>query len=133
MRFLNPATMPAPFGYSQVVETGPGRTIHLAGQVAMNLAGEIVGRGDFGAQSEQVFANIAAGLKACGASFGDVVKLTIYVTDISQMTAFRSVRDRYVNTERPPASTLVQVAGLVLEGLLLEIDVVAVVEAPAPG
>jgi enamine deaminase RidA (YjgF/YER057c/UK114 family) len=128
MRFSNPPTMPAPFGYSQVVETGPGRTIHLAGQVAMNQAGEIVGRGDMGAQAEQVFANLAAGLEACGASFRDVVKLTIYVTDITQVPAFRKARDRYVTTEQPPASTLVVVSGLAIDGLLIEIDATAVIE-----
>lgn len=128
MRFLNPPAMPSPFGYSQVVETGPGRTIHLAGQVAMNQAGEIVGQGDFGAQAEQVFANLAAGLAAAGATFRDVVKLTIYVTSIAELPAFRQARDRHVNTESPPASTLVQVAGLALPGLAIEIDAIAVVE-----
>ena len=128
MRFSNPPTMPAPFGYSQVVETGPGRTIHLAGQVAMNQAGEIVGLNDFGAQAEQIFANLAAGLEAAGATFRDVVKLTIYVTSVAELPAFRKVRDRYVNTESPPASTLVQVAGLALPGLTIEIDATAVVE-----
>ena len=128
MRFLNPPTMPAPFGYSQVVETGPGRTIHLAGQVAMNQAGEIVGEGDLGAQAEQIFVNRAAGLAAAGATFRDVVKLTIYVTSVAELPAFRRARDRHVNTESPPASTLVQVAGLALPGLLIEIDATAVVE-----
>ena len=128
MRFSNPPAMPRPFGYSQVVETGPGRTIHIAGQVAMNQAGEIVGEGDLGAQAEQVFANLAAGLAAAGATFRDVVKLTIYVTSVAELPAFRKVRDRHVNTESPPASTLVQVAGLALPGLTIEIDATAVVE-----
>lgn len=128
MRFSNPSTMPAPFGYSQIVESGPGRTIHLSGQVAMNQAGEIVGLNDLGAQAEQTFANLAAGLEAAGATFRDVVKLTIYVTSVAELPAFRKVRDRYVNTESPPASTLVQVAGLALPGLAIEIDAIAVME-----
>ncbi len=124
--FLNPSTLAKPPGYTHVV-TARGKTIYVAGQVALNAQGETVGKGDFRAQSEQVFENLQMALQAAGASFHDVVKMNTYVLDLSQLMAFREVRDRYVNTENPPASTLVQVSKLFREEFLLEIEVIAVV------
>lgn len=122
--FLNPKTMPKPAGYSHVVEAG--RMIYLSGQVALDRDGNLIGRGDFRAQATQVFENLKAGLEAAGASFKDVVKINIYVTDISQLQIFREVRDKYVNTKNPPASSMVEVRKLVREEFLVEIDAVAV-------
>ena len=126
VRFLNPGTMSKSFGYSHVVEAPKGRTIYISGQIALDRAGKIIGRGDFRAQCVQVFENLKAGLEAVGASFKDVVKINIYVTDISQLQAFREVRDKYVNKENPPASSMVEVSKLVSEDFLIEIDAVAV-------
>lgn len=80
-------------------------------------------------QAAQVFANIDAALKAAHASFADVVKLTFYVTDVTKVPALRIVRDKYVDTAHPPASTLVEVRRLVRDDLLLEVEATAVVEA----
>ena len=126
VRFINPETLPKPSGYTHVVEAGRGRTIYISGQVALDRSGNVVGRGDFRAQTEQVFENIKAGLEAAGASFKDVVKLNIYVTDISQLQVFREMRDKYVNTENPPASSMVEIRRLVREEFLIEIDATAV-------
>jgi enamine deaminase RidA (YjgF/YER057c/UK114 family) len=128
VRFVNPPTLPASRGYSQVVEVPPGsRVLYLAGQVALDSMGRIVGSGDFRAQAVQVFENLRRALAAGGATFRDVVKLNYYVVDVAQVPALREVRDRYVNTAAPPASTLVEVRRLFRDDVLLEVEAVAIV------
>jgi reactive intermediate/imine deaminase len=117
--------MHKPFGYSHVVEVTGGRLIFLAGQVALDKDGKTVGEGDLRAQTEQVFANIGAGLAAVGADFSSLVKMTTYLTDMSQVAVLREVRDKYLDAANPPASTAVQVAGLARPEWLVEIEVVA--------
>ena len=128
VRYLDPAGLSKPTGYTHVVEVPAGaRTLYLAGQIALDAKGNLVGAGDFAAQAEQVFANIDTALKASGASFRNVVKLNMYVTDMSQLKALRAARDKYVDTQHPPASTLVEVSKLARDGLLLEVEATAVV------
>jgi len=124
VRFLNRA----PAGYSQVVEARGGRTLYIAGQVALDQSGKLVGPGDFAAQVKQVFENLKARLEEGGASFKDVVKLNYYVTDASRVQALRDIRDSYVNKEHPPASTLVVVKQLVREEYLIEVEAIAVAD-----
>ena len=126
LRFTNPPGLSRPTGYTHVVEARSGRTIYVAGQVAFDASGALVGAGDFRAQTEKVFENLATALAAAGATFDDVVKLNCYATDLSDLAAFREVRDRYVASGRPPASTFVKVAGLVRPELLVEVDCVAI-------
>jgi reactive intermediate/imine deaminase len=126
VRFVNPSTLSKPPGYTHVVEVTKGRTIYISGQIALDRSGNIVGRGDFRAQTQQVFENIKLALEAVGATFKDVVKLNVYVVDISQLQAFREVRDKFVNTENPPASALVEVRRLVRDEFLIEIEATAV-------
>ena len=125
IRFINPSTLATPPGYTHVVEITYGRTIFIAGQVALDQAGKIVGPHDFRAQTQQVFENLKAALAAVGADFTRVVKLNMYVVDISQLPILREVRDRYVNTHHPPASTLVEVRRLAREEFLIEVEAVA--------
>ena len=125
VRFINPPTMATPPGYTHVVEITGGRTVYIAGQVAVDQAGNIVGRDDFRAQAQQVFENLKAALAAVGADFTDVVKLNIYLLDMVQLPTLREVRDRYVNTQYPPASTAVEVRRLAHEAFLLEVEAVA--------
>ncbi len=122
---ITPPDVAPGFGYSHVV-AATGRLIAISGQVALDESGRLVGSGDPEAQARQVFENLRRCLAAADATFADVVKLTVYVTDLATMTAVRAVRDEYVDTTRPPASSAVQVAGLVLPELLLEIDALAV-------
>src|SRR5947199_4717656 len=92
----NPPTLSKPTGYTHVVEvTGPGKTIYIAGQVALDKDGNVVGAGDMKAQAEQVFKNLEAALAAGGAKFADVVKMNTYVTDMDRAPAVREVRARY--------------------------------------
>ena len=124
---LNPATMPKPAGYSQIATVTGGTMVFIAGQVALDKAGNVVGRDDFRAQVEQVFENLAAALEAVGGDFSDVIKLNTYFLDLSHLAEFREVRDKYVNVDSPPASTAVQVPRLFRSEFLVEIEAVAVV------
>jgi enamine deaminase RidA (YjgF/YER057c/UK114 family) len=112
-------------GYSHAV-TGRGRWVATAGQVALDDAGQLVGPDDPQAQTRQVFANLSRALNAAGAGFPDVIKLNYYVTDITMLPAVRAIRDEYVDTARPPASTAVQVAALAMPGLMIEIEAWAI-------
>lgn len=128
VRFVKSDTLPPSPGYSQAVDIQPGaRIIYVAGQVAMDRNGMLVGEGDFRAQARQTFENLKAALQASGATFDNVVKLNSYFVDMTQLPAFREVRDKYINTSAPPASTAVKVGGLFREGFLVEVEAVAVV------
>jgi reactive intermediate/imine deaminase len=118
--------MHRPTGYTHVVEVTAGRPVYISGQIALDAAGELVGPGDVGAQAQQVFENLRAALGSVGAGFDQVVKLTVYLVDATQMPAVREVRNRYVDTARPPASTAVEVRRLVRDDLLVEVEAVAV-------
>jgi enamine deaminase RidA (YjgF/YER057c/UK114 family) len=124
VRFLNRA----PAGYSHVVEVRGGRTLYIAGQVALGADGKLVGPGDLRAQTKQVFENLKARLAEGGAAFKDVVKLNYYLTDGSDLPGVREIRNSYLNTEKPPASTLVVVKRLFREDCLIEVEAVAVVD-----
>ncbi|MCC3371543.1 RidA family protein [Cohnella sp. REN36] len=126
IHYNSPATMPPANGYSHVVEARQGRTIYISGQVALNAAGELVGPGDLAAQTRQVFENIRAALEAARADFHDVVKLTFFLTDIAQIRTVREIRDEYVQTAKPPASSAVEASRLVDERFLIEIEAIAV-------
>ena len=125
----NPAPLSKPTGYTHVVEvTGPAKTVYIAGQIAFDKEGKIVGAGDMAAQAEQVFKNLQSALEAAGAKFSDVVKMNTYITDMAKAPAVREVRARYFG-QTAPASTLVQVVALARPELMLEIEVIAVVAA----
>lgn len=133
VRRLNPATLAKPPGYTYVVETtGPGRTVYLAGQLGLDLDNNLVGApGDFRAQCAQAFENLGLALASVGATFDDVVKINNYLTDISHIGLFREVRDTFLNTKAPPASTTVAIPALARPGALFEIEAVAVLPAAA--
>ena len=122
VRYINRAAL----GYSHIVEVRGGRTLYIAGQLALDQNGKLVGAGDFRAQVKQVFENLKTRLEEVGASFKDVIKLNYYLTDASDLQALRETRDSYINTESPPASTLVVVKQLVREEFLIEVEAIAV-------
>lgn len=114
--------------YSQAVETTPGRFVFCSGQIPLDPAtGEVVGAGDVRVQTERVLRNLTAVLAAAGASLTDVVKTTIYLTDLQEFAAVNEVYARYF-TGTPPARATIGVAGLP-RGVQVEIDAVAVVAA----
>ena len=126
LRFLNPAGLSKPPGYTHVVEiTGPVRVVYIAGQLGLDVDGKPVG--DFRAQAVQAFENLKIALASVGAGFEHVVKINNYLVDISaNISIFREVRDRYLNTAAPPASTAVGVPGLARPGALFEIEAIVV-------
>ena len=126
-RFLNPDDLNKPAVYSQVVEvTTPGRLIFIAGQTAINREGKLVSR-DFHAQAMQVFENLKAALAAVGAGFNDVVKLNSYIIEAEHQPILREVRASYMKgADNLPASTSLCVRGFPRDGVLLEIEAIAV-------
>jgi enamine deaminase RidA (YjgF/YER057c/UK114 family) len=128
-RFLNPAELCPTFGWTHDVTATGGKTVYVSGQVSVNARGEVVGKGDLRAQTEQVFENIKIALTAAGATFRDVVKTNLYVVGLKpeHVPMLREVRSRYVSVNHPPASTLVGVSSLVGADWLIEIEAVAVI------
>src|SRR4030095_6335687 len=124
----NPALLSKPNGYTHVVETSGGRTVYVSGQVALDATGALVGTGDLKAQTRQVFENLKAALADSGGTLDDVVKITIFMTDLSPIQDFRELRTGYIPRELP-ASTLVQVVRLARPDFLIEIEAVAVVRS----
>ena len=123
---MNPQGLSTPTGYSHVVTVRGGKTIYIAGQVAFDAKGQLVGKGDLAAQTRQVFENLSIALKAAGATFANVVKANTYMRDASQVAVVREVRAKYYTSELP-ASTLVEVPRLANPDFLIEIEVIAVV------
>jgi len=129
MKIHNPPQVAPGTGYSHGIELPPQtRLLYLAGQLGMTPDGKFAGGpGDFRAQAAQAFENLKLGLAAAGASFDHVVKVTVYFTDMANLQTYFEVRDRYVNTKAPPASTAVQISKLARDGALFEIEAIAVV------
>ena len=127
---INPPNLMPPFGYSQVVVASGARTLYLAGQGAFDAGGKLVGEGDLRAQTRQATENVIAALAAAGATPSDLVKKTVYVVGLTQDKLgdyARGVADAFGDAERlAPAETLVGVERLALDGMLIEIEAVAV-------
>jgi enamine deaminase RidA (YjgF/YER057c/UK114 family) len=132
-KHLNPDTIAKPVGYTHVVEsTAPGRHIFISGQLGLDLENKVVGvPGDFRAQAEQTFVNLKNALAAVGADFTHVVKFTSFFTDISHLGIFREVRDRFIDTAAPPASTAIAISALARPGALIEVEAIAMVPTKA--
>ncbi len=128
-QFLNPAGLANPGGYTNVVSAEGGKLVFVAGQVAFDTSLQIVGRGDLRAQTRKTFENLKIALEAAGARFQDVVKLNVYVVDYkpADRQAIVEVRNLFVSRENPPASTLIGVQALAADGLLVEVEAIAVV------
>jgi enamine deaminase RidA (YjgF/YER057c/UK114 family) len=128
---FSPATLPPPTGYSHIAKVNKGTLVYIAGQVSSDASGALVGEGNFEAQVEQVFKNVKLALEAAGATMADIVKLNTYlVAEVSQddLPKMRAIRDRHLNKEKPPASTLVVVSRLARPGWLIEIEAVAAID-----
>jgi 2-iminobutanoate/2-iminopropanoate deaminase len=128
-KFLNPPELAKPNGYTHVVVVNQGKLVFIAGQVALNEKGEIVGKDDFSAQAKQAFANMKAALAAAGATPKNIVKLNYYVVGLNheKLLALRAVRDSFIDVNQPPASTLAGVQALFRDDAQIEIEAEAVI------
>lgn len=123
----NPEGLSKPTGYSHIAVVSAGRQVHISGQVAFDASGAIIGKGDVGAQAEQVFANLEKALAAAGADFSKVFKMNTYVVGLTpaMLPPIRAARARRFGDGPYPASTLVGVTALVHPDLLIEVEVSA--------
>lgn len=131
--FINPKSLiaPGPAGYSHVAKVNRGSIVYISGQVPSDASGKIIGEGDFEAQVEQVFANIKTAVEAAGGVMADIVKLNYFLSDEANQAdvpKIRPIRDRYLNVEKPPASTFVVVSRLMRQGWLIEIEAIAAID-----
>jgi 2-iminobutanoate/2-iminopropanoate deaminase len=123
-----PSGQSVPPGLSQAILIKGGNLLLLSGLISTNSAGAVVGS-DLETQLLQIFENIAATLTAAGTDFRSVARLTYYIVNYqpNHLQVVRSVRDRFISLEKPPASTLIGVAALALPSFLVEVDTIAVV------
>jgi 2-iminobutanoate/2-iminopropanoate deaminase len=117
-----------PYRISQAFRVGD--LVITSGQAAIDRHGNLVGAGDFAAQAEQVFANLAEVLGAAGSSLDQVIKVTIYLTDMSHFPEVVALRERYF-TAPWPADTIVEVKALALPELEIEIEATALATGSA--
>jgi enamine deaminase RidA (YjgF/YER057c/UK114 family) len=125
---LNPPALGTPPGYSQIVEVAAGRIIFIAGQTALDSDGHVVGKNDFAAQAAQVFHNLGIALEASGCTAANLVKLTVFLTDMDHLAGYREARNRFfasVTPPPPPAVTLVEVSKLYGADFMIEIEAIA--------
>ena len=110
------------FNLSQAIQIGD--SVYTSGQVAIDSDGNVVGKGDMKVQTRQCLENVKTVLQAAGASMDNVVKVTVFLTDMSRLMETHEVRIQYFPDD-PPASTAVEVKALVLPDLLIEIEAIA--------
>src|SRR5260370_42698382 len=125
---INPPELGTPPGYSQVVEVSAGRMLFIAGQTALDRDGNLVGKDDFAAQATQVFRNLAVALQAIGCTAANLVKLTVFLTDMNNLGSYREARNRFFGSVTPPAApavTLVEVSKLYGADFMIEIEAIA--------
>jgi enamine deaminase RidA (YjgF/YER057c/UK114 family) len=121
-----PDGLPPASGYSHAV-IGEGTIVAISGQLPLDASGRLVGPAEPFTQAQQVFTNLRDALHAAGATPADVIRLGFFVIDLDDLAAIRRARDAFLGPGPPPASSLVQVAGLVVPGARVEIDALAVI------
>jgi enamine deaminase RidA (YjgF/YER057c/UK114 family) len=124
---LNPGELGTPPGYSQIVEIAGSRLFFIAGQTATNADGETVGKDDFAAQAAQAFHNLSVALRAVGCDAGNLVKMTVFLRDMRNLSAYREARNRFFASVTPPAApaiTLVEVSRLYGADFMIEIEAI---------
>ena len=119
-----------PFYISQAFRAG--NLVYTSGQAALSLEGDLVGIDDFDAQAEQTFENLRAVLRAAGSDLDKVIKVTIYLTDMSHFPRIVELREQWF-TAPYPADTIVEVSGLALPELMIEIEAIALVDGKTLG
>lgn len=121
----NPSALANPPGYSHVVKDG--KTVYVAGQLARDSEGEIVGVGDFSAQAEQVFNNVRGALESVGSNMNSIMKMNVFMTHCEDIPAYRVIRPKFVPDVALPVSTLILCSGLADPDFRIEVEVIATV------
>lgn len=129
VKFKNASSVWSTKGFSQaaVIDLGNSLMVIISGQVPLDKNGNLVGTGDLAKQTEQVFLNMKSVLADAGGAMDNLVKIGIYMTDVSQIQIFREVRNRFINASQPPASTLAGVSKLFRDDVLIEVEAMAVI------
>jgi enamine deaminase RidA (YjgF/YER057c/UK114 family) len=123
---VNPWTWQDRRGYTQAWRVeAPSTIVFISGQVALDDDGDLVAPGDFEGQARRTFDNIGRVLEQAGATFADVVKLTVYLTDISRLPDYGRIKAGFIPGQQP-ASTAVGVTALAVPGLMIEVEATAV-------
>jgi enamine deaminase RidA (YjgF/YER057c/UK114 family) len=124
----NPAELGAPPGYSQIVDVAANRIIFMSGQTALDRDGNLIGKNDFASQAAQVFRNLALALEGSGCNPSNLVKMTVFLTDMNNLGSYREARNQFFASVTPPAApavTLVEVSKLYGPDFLIEIEAIA--------
>ena len=130
IRRINPPELGVPPGYSQVVEVRGGRIIFIAGQTALDRDGEVVGKANFAQQAAQVFQNLNIALQSVSCTAANLIKLTVFLRNMDNLSAYREARNRFFAMVTPPAApavTLVEVSRLYGPDFMIEIEAIAAV------
>ncbi len=128
IRYQNPASLATPSGFSHVTDAPGDRLVFVSGQVAYDAQGRTVGVGDMAAQTRQVLHNLGQALEAADSDFAHVLKFTFFVRNMNAdaIAQIREVRKEFLDERRLPASTMVGVAALAKDDLLLEVEAYAI-------
>jgi enamine deaminase RidA (YjgF/YER057c/UK114 family) len=124
----NPPELGTPPGYSQIVDVAANRIIFISGQTALDRDGNLVGKNDFAVQATQVFRNLSVALEEPGCNPSNLVKMTVFLTDMDNLAAYREARNRFFASVTPvaaPAVTLIEVSRLYGPEFLIEIEAIA--------
>src|SRR3712207_466864 len=113
--------------YSSGMEAPTGRTVYVSGQVSLDADGNVVGEGDIAVQTETVLEHVKTVVEEAGGGMEDIVKVTVFITDMGLYDEIHEVRRRYFE-EPYPASSMVEVSALIDSRLLIEIEAVAIIE-----
>src|SRR5438045_1967077 len=125
IQHINPENLAVSPNYTQVVAVGKEKhTVYISGQLALDQSGKVVGKADFARQTRQVYENLKTALDSVGATFDSLVKTSIYIvdSDAEKSQLFRAIRSQYQTGPHPPASTLIGVQSLAIEGCMIEIE-----------
>lgn len=125
---IDPPELGIPPGYSQIVDVSARRFVFISGQTALDRDGNAVGKADFPAQAAQVFGNLAIALEASGCTATNLVKLTVFLTDMNHLGLYREARNRFFASVTPPAApavTLVEVSKLYGADFMIEVEAIA--------
>jgi enamine deaminase RidA (YjgF/YER057c/UK114 family) len=125
---IDPPELGLPPGYSQIVDVSARRLVFISGQTALDRDGNLIGKNDFPTQAAQVFRNLAIALEASGCTAANLVKLTVFLTDMNHLGLYREARNRFFASVTPPAApavTLVEVSKLYGADFMIEIEAIA--------